>query len=92
MQLDDCLITFIESRRQCNHNVPLLQEKLLVSVNLGLALLYLVSLPFDLVQLALVLLSDSFLLLLESCSELGCVFNLFATVEHLRVHRFDLIF
>lgn len=39
----------------------------------------------------LVLLSNHSLLLFQCNSELGCVFNLLATNQHLRVHLLDLL-
>jgi len=40
LQADDGLITFVQALRQSNHDVPLLQEKLLVSTHLRLVILH----------------------------------------------------
>jgi len=54
LQLDDCLVSFIESRRESDHDVPLLEQKLFVSVDLGFSLFDLVSFAFYFVEFGLV--------------------------------------
>lgn len=90
LQLDYGLVALIQPGSQCDHNVALLQKKLLVPVDLGLFLLYLSALPFHLLQLLLVLLADKFLLLFQERAELWRFFYLLATYQHLRVERTDL--
>ena len=91
LQLYDGLITLIKTRGKRNHDVTLLQEQLLISVNLSFAFFDLVSFPFNLVQLGFILLPDPLLLLFERSPELGRVLNLLATWEDLRVHGLDLV-
>ena len=83
LQLDDCLISLVESAGQGNHDVSLLEEELLVPVDLGLTFLELVSLALYFTQLDFILLSDDTLLLLKSRSELRGVLDLFTSCKHL---------
>lgn len=64
LQLNNGLISFVEARREGNHDVSLLQQQVLVPVHLGLPLFDLVPLSLDLVEFDLVFLSDEALLLL----------------------------
>ena len=90
MQLDNGLVSLVQSGSKRDHNVALLQQQLFVSVDLRLALLDLVAFTFNLIQLGFVLLSDALLLFFERGSELRSVFNFLAAGEDLRVHRLDL--
>lgn len=49
LQLYNCLVSLIQSRCQRNHNVSLLQQKLLISINLGFTFFNLSPLPFKIV-------------------------------------------
>lgn len=90
LQLDYGLVPLVEAARQRHHDLPLLEQQLLVPIQLGLALLELVALSLDLAELDLVFLADDSLLLLESGPELRGVLDHFTASQHLRVHRFDL--
>lgn len=92
LKLDDGLISLVQSRGQCYHDVPLLKEKLFVPVNLSLPFLNLSALSFNLIQFNLVLLSYSFLLFFKGGPKLGGILDFLASCQHLWVHRFDFIF
>ena len=47
LQLNDILISFVKSRCQSNHDVSLLEQQLLISVNLGLSFFDLSPLSLD---------------------------------------------
>ena len=64
LQLDDGLISLVESTGQGYHDVSLLEQQLLVSINLSLPLLQLISLLLHLTQFHLVLLPYNLLLFL----------------------------
>ena len=83
LELDDCLISLVQSRSQCYHDVSLLQKELLVSVDLGLLFLDLGALSLHLLEFKLVLLSDQLLLLFQEGAELRRLFDLLATYQHL---------
>jgi len=64
LQVYDGLVPLVQSRRQPNHNVPLLQQQMLIPLHVHFVVLKLLTLTLKLVQLMLVLLPDSALLLL----------------------------
>jgi len=92
LQLDNGLVSLVQSGSQRDHNVALLQQQLFVSVDLRLALLDLIAFALNLIQLGFVLLSDALLLFFERGPELRSVFDFLATGEDLRVHCLDLFF
>ena len=91
LQLDNALISFIQSAGQGNHNVSLFEKQLLVAVNLCLAFFDSLALTLDFVQLCFILLSDAFLLFFQGRAELRSVFDHFTTRQNLRSHSLDLI-
>ena len=92
LQLNDCLISFVQTTGQGNHDVSLFEQELFISVNLSLSFFDLGPLTLYLVQLCLIFLPDALLLLFERRPELRRVFNLLASRQNLRVHCFDFLF
>ena len=64
LQLDYRLVSFVQTGRQGDHYVSLLQKQLFVPIHLCLVLLDLLSLLLQLAQFVLVLLPNDLLLLL----------------------------
>ena len=91
LELDDSLISFIESTSECNHDISLLQQQLLVPIHLLLVLLDLDALLLYLLHLFVEFHSHDTLFLFESISELREILNLLTTDEDLRVHGLDLL-
>jgi hypothetical protein len=91
LQLDYGLITLVQPCCKCDHDVPLLEEELLVAIHLGLVFLYLLPLFLDVAQSSLVLLTNGPLLLLQSRLELWCVLYLLPANEQLRVKSLNLL-
>ncbi len=87
LQLNDRLVAFIESRGKRNHDVPLLEQQLLVSVHLCLFFFDLRALPLHFLQFKLILLPDQFLFLLQERAKLRGLLDLLPADEHLRVKR-----
>ena len=85
LKLNYGLISFIEARGKCNHDVALFQKQLLVSVHLSLFLLNLGPLTLHLLELRLIFHPDQLLFFFEQSSELRCLLYLFTSNQHLRV-------
>lgn len=79
LQLDYGLISLVEPRGECDHDVPLLEEESLVAVHLCLVLLHLLALDLQLVDASLIFLPESPLLFFESRLKLGQVLYLLAS-------------
>ena len=92
LQPDDGLVAFIEAGCQSDHDVPLLEQQLLVAVDLCLVLLNLLPLSLQLTQPPLVLLPYQPLPLLQGRLELRRVLDLLTTHQQLRVEHLDLLF
>lgn len=86
LKLDYSLIPLVESGSESDHDVPLLEQQLLVPVHLLLVLLQVHPFLLDFLQLRVVLLSDHPVLLLQSGTELGMVLNFLSSSQHLGVH------
>ena len=91
LQLNDCLVSLVEATRECNHDISLLQQELLVAVHLGLPLLNLSPLALNLIQFRLVLLPYTLLLFLQRRPELRSVFDFLTAGQNLRIHCFDFL-
>lgn len=91
LKLDYGLVALIKSACQSDHDVSLLQQELLVSVDLGLVFLDLSPLALHVLELLLILLPDELLLLLEQGTELRGLLDFLAANEHLGVEGANLL-
>jgi len=87
LELDDSLVSLVQSGRKCDHDVSLFQKQVLVPVHLLLVFLDLKTFFFDLLDFNIVLLPDNSLSFFNGRSELRRVFNFLASNQHLAVHR-----
>ena len=92
LQLDDSFVALVKSCRESNHNVSLLNQKLLVTIYLSLILFDLITLTLDFLQSVLILLTNLALLFLKGNTKLRRFFYLLSADEHLRIHHLDLLF
>lgn len=85
LQLENRIVSLVQSCSQRDHDVPLLQQELLVLVRLRLVLLDLLSLLLQLLKFLLVLLPDDLILLLQRTLELRSLFHFLSSNQHLRL-------
>ena len=64
--VEDGLISFIQSGREADHDVSLLQQEVLEFLCVYFLILKLLALPLQFIKFEFVLLSDDFLFLLKS--------------------------
>ena len=91
LQRDYLLISFVESTCQSNHNVTILHQNVLISVNLLFVLFDLLTFPFYFCEFNLIFLSYKTLLMFKCCTELRSIFDFTPAYQHLRVHSFDFL-
>jgi len=91
LELDDRFVSLIESWCQCNHDISLFQEELLVSINLLFIFLDLDSFLLNFLHPLIIFLSDHFLSFFECISKLWSIFNFLSTHEKLTVHSSNLL-
>ena len=92
LELNDCFVSLVQSGSQSDHDVSLLEQKLLVAVNLLFVFFYLNTFLFDFLHFLIVLFAYHALSFFESVSKLRSVFHFLATNEELAVHGSDLLF
>ena len=86
---EDLLVALVQPLRQRDHDVPLLEEEVLVAVHLRLVLLHVLPLLLELPEPLLVLAADAPLLLLEEAAEGRHVLDLVAADQELALHAVD---
>lgn len=89
LQINYGLIPLIQSWRQPNHDVSLLQQQVFVSLHVHLIIFQLLPLTLKLIQFGLVFLSYHALTLLQSWLELRCFLDVLTTDQHLWGEHFN---
>jgi hypothetical protein len=92
LQLNDSFISLVEPACQCNHDVSLLKQELLVSIYLLFVFLDLDPLLLNLLHFFIEFHSHNSLFFFQGISELREIFNLFTTNQNLRIHSLYLLF
>ena len=91
LELNNGFISLIEPASQSNHDISLLQQELLVSINLLFVFLNLDSLLLNFLHFFIEFHSHNSLFFLQGISKLRKIFNLFTTYQNLRIHGLYLL-